>query len=59
MLDGSVTGILHDLAEGVAVAEERLFERVYDELRIIARRLVARERKARAKIRVRCLTVPR
>ena len=45
-MDGSITRILKDLAAGVPLAEERLFDRVYDELRAMARAQVAGERRA-------------
>ena len=42
MESGSITRLLHDLREGAPGGEDRLFDRVYDELReIAARRLAA------------------
>ncbi len=41
MEPGSITRLLHDLRQGAPRAEDRLFDRVYDELREIAATLLA------------------
>ena len=44
MDEGSITRLLRELDAGVPEAEERLFARVYDELRLMAQRDLAGER---------------
>ena len=48
MADGSITRLIRDAERGVADAEDRLFERVYDELRAMAAARMRRERAAPA-----------
>ena len=49
MEPGPITRLLHDLREGAPGAEDRLFDRVYDELREIAARRLAGERPGEAR----------
>lgn len=44
MSDGTITRLLHEVESGVTGAEDRLFERIYAELRRMARARLANER---------------
>lgn len=48
MSEGSITKLIHDADDGLAGAQERLFERVYGELRTMASARMRRERAAPA-----------